>query len=183
MDEQKRVHQEVEDEEPDDGFTQKTRLIKLNVAEVKGLQKGKKVQKTCLLNISKGLEWGEQFHDWNKNSPATYLCPKANNEWKSREHDGIECTGEVGRCYVWYTPLFKKIMNNQIKLTLRYLTLKSSEKRTLIGIKSVAKSEYLFLINWSNGIYFKLGYKHEILKCNVTHCRWIAYKGCTCTFW
>lgn len=80
MDEQKRVHQEVEDEEPDDGFTQKTRLIKLNVAEVKGLQKGKKVQKTCLLNTSKGLEWGEQFHDWNKNSPATYLCPKANNE-------------------------------------------------------------------------------------------------------
>lgn len=118
-----------------------------------------------------------------RNSPATYLCPKANNEWKSREHDGIECTGEVGRCYVWYTPLFKKRMNNQIKLTLRYLTLKSSEKRTLIGIKSVAKSEYLLLINWSNGIYFKLGYKHEILKCNVTHCRWIAYKGCTCTFW
>lgn len=37
LDEQKRVHQEVEDEEPDDGFTQKTRLIKLNVAEVKGL--------------------------------------------------------------------------------------------------------------------------------------------------
>lgn len=80
LDEEKRVHQEVEDEEPDDGFTQKTRLIKLNVAEVKGLQKGKKVQKTCLLNISKGLEWGEQFLDWNKNSPATYLCPKANNE-------------------------------------------------------------------------------------------------------
>lgn len=77
MDEEKRVHQEVEDEEPDDGFTQKTRLIKLNVAEVKGLQKGKKVQKTCLLNISKGLEWGEQLHDWNKKFAGHLPLPKS----------------------------------------------------------------------------------------------------------
>lgn len=104
----------------------------------KACKRERKFRKPVRVNTSKGLEWGEQFHDWNKNSPATYLCPKANNEWKSREHDGIECTGEVGRCYVWYTPLFKKRMNNQIKLTLRYLTLKSSEKRPLIGEKRIS---------------------------------------------
>lgn len=38
-------------------------------------------------------------------------------------------------------------MNNQIKLMLRYLMLKSLEKRIFIGIKFVVKSEYFFLIN------------------------------------
>lgn len=66
---------------------------------------------------------------------------------------------------------------------LRYLMLKSLEKRIFFGIKFVVKSEYFFLINWLNGIYFKLGYKYEILKCNVIYCWWIVYKGCICIFW
>lgn len=47
-----------------------------------------------------------------RNLLVIYFCLKVNNEWKFWEYDGIECIGEVGRCYVWYILLFKKIMNN-----------------------------------------------------------------------